>query len=173
MNKFLDRLFRVIQVMIAIFLGLMILLVFLNVLVRNLFNIGFVWSEELSRLCFIFLVYLGSIEAMRYNRHLLIDSLLLRIPKLFQIVIYAFTQLAIIWVMAILTQGAWSLVIQNLKNFWIATHFPAYIVHFFGCILGVSVIIISVANLIRLFVLKTPVVDLIRTPDDGDDVQLE
>jgi len=159
--------------MIAIFLGLMILLVFVNVLVRNILNIGFVWSEELARLCFIFLVYLGSIEAMRYNRHLLIDTLLLRVSKFWQVSIYAFTQLGIIWVMVILTQGAWRLVLTNFKNVWIATGFPSYIVHLFGCILGVSVVIIAVANLIRLFIFKIPVVDLIRTPDDGDDVQLE
>ena len=162
MNKLFTRLFRIIEVMIAVFLGLMILLVFMNVLGRYLFSIGFVWSEEVARLCFIFLVYLGSIEAMRDNRHLLVDTFLLKLPKLFQAVIYALTQAGIIWVMYILAYGAWKLVVQNRNNVWIATNFPWYIVHFFGCILGVSVILISVFNLFRLFILKTPVEELIR-----------
>jgi len=162
MNKFIARLFRIIEVMIAVFLGMMILLVFTNVLARYLFSAGFVWSEEVARLCFIFLVYLGSIEAMRDNRHLLVDTFLIQLPKLLQRVVYALTQIGIIWVMYVLAYGAWKLVIQNRNNVWIATNFPSYIVHFFGCILGVSVIILSVLNLVRLFVFKMPVEELIR-----------
>jgi len=165
---FLNRLFRVVEIMIAIFLGMMILLVFMNVIGRYIFSIGFVWSEEVARLCFIFLVYLGSIEAMRDNRHLFIDSLMLKVPKLLQTVIYAFSQGVIIWLMVILTRGAWGLVIQNLNNVWIATHFPSFIVHFFGCLLGASIAIIALFNLILLFVFKTPVSELIKIRDDGD-----
>jgi TRAP-type C4-dicarboxylate transport system permease small subunit len=159
--------------MIAVFLGLMILLVFVNVVGRNFFNVGFVWSEEVARLCFIFLVYLGSIEAMRHNRHLLIDTLLLKVPRAAQKIIYAFTQLAIIWVMVILTQGAWALVVQNRNNVWIATGFPSFIVHIFGCLLGVSVVLIAISNLIRLVFLRIPVIDLLRSQEDGDDIQVE
>jgi len=162
MNKLIARLFRVIEVMIAVFLGLMILLVFINVLGRYLFSIGFVWSEEIARLCFIFLVYLGSIEAMRDNRHLLVDTFLLKIPKLFRIGIYTLTQAGIIWVMYILTRGAWGAVLMTRNNIWIATGVPSHFVHFFGCILGVSVILLSVINLVRLFIFKMPVEELIK-----------
>jgi len=165
---FLDHLFRVVEIMIAIFLGMMILLVFMNVIGRYVFSIGFVWSEEVARLCFIFLVYLGSIEAMRDNRHLFIDTLMLKSPKLLQTVIYVLIQAIIIWLMIILTRGAWGLVLQNRHNVWIATHFPSFIVHFFGCLLGASVAIIAVFNLILLFVFKVPVSELIKIRDDGD-----
>ena len=173
MNKIITWLFRIIEVMIAIFLGLMILLVFMNVVARYVFNAGFVWSEEIARLCFIFLVYLGSIEAMRDNRHLLVDTLLLKVPRLFQIGIYAFTQIGIIWVMYVLTRGAWGAVLMTRNNIWIATGTPMHIVHFFGCILGVSVILLSVLNLVRLFILKTPVEELIRMRNSGGDISLE
>jgi TRAP-type C4-dicarboxylate transport system permease small subunit len=167
MNKILDAIFKVIEIMIALFLALMIFLVFLNVAGRYLFNIGFVWSEEISRLCFIFLVYLGSIEAMRDNRHLMIDTLMLKAAKPAQIAIYTLVQLCIIWLMTIQIRGSWGLVIQNRNNRWVATGFPAHIVHFFGVILGVSITIIAVFNLIRLFVFKTPVEELIRIRDDS------
>jgi len=153
--------------MIAIFLAVMISLVFMNVVLRYVFTMGFVWSEEIARLSFIFIVYLGSIEAMRDNRHLLIDTFMLKAPKPVQIALYALTQIIIIWMMLVLTRGAWALVAQNRYNVWIATGFPSFIVHFFGCILGVSVSIISSINLVRLFVLKTPVIDLIRMRDGG------
>ncbi|MCL1992173.1 MAG: TRAP transporter small permease [Spirochaetes bacterium] len=177
MNSILNRLFRVIEILIAIFLGGMILVTFLNVLGRNLFNIGFVWSEEIARLCFIFLVYLGSIEAMRDNRHLLIDTFLLKLPKIGQTAVYALTQLCAIYIMQIITRGAWGLVVQNRHNVWIATGFPSYIVHLFGCILGVSIILISIANLVRLFYFKIPVADLVRmrgsTGGNSDNEKIE
>ena len=169
MNKFLNALFRVIEVMIAVFLALMIVLVFLNVVGRYLFNVGFVWSEEISRLCFIFLVYLGSIEAMRDNRHLMIDTLMMKVPGTAKKIIYTLIQGCIIWLMVTLTRGSWGLVIQNRNNKWLVTGFPAHFVHFFGVILGVSIIIIAVANLVRLFVFNTPVSDLIAIRDDSDE----
>jgi TRAP-type C4-dicarboxylate transport system permease small subunit len=154
-----------------VFLALMITLVFLNVMGRYLFNVGFVWSEEISRLCFIFLVYLGSIEAMRDNRHLMIDTLLLKVPKIAQTVIYTVVQVCIIWLMVILTQGSWGLVMQNRNNRWVSTGFPAHIVHFFGVILGVAIALIAVANLVRLFVWKTPVMELIAIRDDSGELE--
>ncbi|MDR0638944.1 MAG: TRAP transporter small permease [Spirochaetaceae bacterium] len=167
MNKFLNTLFRVIEIMIAVFLALMIVLVFLNVAGRYLFSVGFVWSEEIARLCFIFLVYLGSIEAMRDNRHLMIDTLMTKVPMLAQKIVYSLVQGCIIWLMIIQTRGSWGLVMQNRNNRWVATGFPAHFVHFFGVILGVSIAIIAVSNLVRLFVFKTPVLDLIKIRDDS------
>ena len=167
MNKFLNTLFRVIEIMIAVFLALMILLVFMNVVGRYAFNVGFVWSEETARLCFIFLVYLGSIEAMRDNRHLMIDTLMMKVSKPVQTAIYCLIQGVIIWLMVIQSMGAWGLVMQNRNNVWITTGFPAHIVHFFGVLLGVSIALIAVFNLVRLFVFKTPVAELIKIRDDS------
>jgi TRAP-type C4-dicarboxylate transport system permease small subunit len=177
MNKILDALFRVIEIMIALFLALMIGLVFLNVVGRYAFNVGFVWSEEISRLCFIFLVYLGSIEAMRGNRHLLIDALLIRTPPAVGKALYALIQACVIWLMWIQVRGSWGLVLQNRNNRWVTTGFPAHIVHFFGIILGVSIALIAVYNLVRLFVLKTPVADLVAIREEeaaeGDITSIE
>ena len=167
MNKFLNTLFRVIEIMIAVFLALMILLVFMNVVGRYAFNVGFVWSEETARLCFIFLVYLGSIEAMRDNRHLMIDTLMMKVSKPVQTAIYCLIQGVIIWLMVIQSMGAWGLVMQNRNNVWITTGFPAHIVHFFGVLLGVSIALIAAFNLVRLFVFKTPVAELIKIRDDS------
>ena len=153
--------------MIAVFLALMILLVFMNVVGRYAFNVGFVWSEETARLCFIFLVYLGSIEAMRDNRHLMIDTLMMKVSKPVQTAIYCLIQGVIIWLMVIQSMGAWGLVMQNRNNVWITTGFPAHIVHFFGVLLGVSIALIAVFNLVRLFVFKTPVAELIKIRDDS------
>ena len=64
-----DKLFRGIEILIAIFLGAMIFFTFMNVVLRQ-FGIGFPWSEEIARICFIYLIYLGAIIAARENQHL-------------------------------------------------------------------------------------------------------
>lgn len=169
MKKVLDTLFKGIEILIAFFLAVMITLVFANVVLRYLFSRGFAWSEEIARLCFIYLVYLGSIGAMRDNRHLLIDSFLGRIPVLCQKIIYALVQICIIWLMGILTAGSWGLAAQNLHDKWVTTHFPTFLVYTAGIITGVAIGIIALANMFRMFVLKIPVPELIKIRDDPDD----
>jgi TRAP-type C4-dicarboxylate transport system permease small subunit len=151
-------------VLIALFLGAMIALMFMNVVLRYLFNKGFAWSEEIARICFINLVYLGSIEAARDNRHLLIDSLLLKLKPRSQKVVYIMIQACIIWLMGILTAGSWGLMKQNRYDRWVATGFPIYLVYLSGAILGIAIIVISIMNLVRLIVQKQPVAELISVP---------
>ena len=167
MRNLLNALFRGVEFLMAFFLAVMITLVFLNVLLRYIFSTGFAWSEEIARLCFIYLVYLGSIGAMRDNQHLIIDSLLSRVPIIAQKTIYFLVQASIVWVMVILTQGSWQLVIQNLNDRWVATQFPIFLVYGVGVITGISITIIALANMYRLFVLGIPVSELLKV--GGDD----
>ena len=156
-----NLLFRSIEALMAFFLAVMIVLVFTNVVLRYVFSTGFEWSEEIARLCFIYLVYLGAIGAMRENQHLIIDSVLSRIPDIWQKAIYFLVQVGIIWMMVVLTRGSWQLVMQNLGDRWVATQFPIYLVYAVGLVTGVSIIVIALANLYRLIVLKRPVGELL------------
>jgi TRAP-type C4-dicarboxylate transport system permease small subunit len=169
-KKVLDALFKGTEILIACFLAVMIVLVFMNVVLRYVFSKGFAWSEEIARLCFIYLVYLGSIGAMRDNRHLLIDSILMRVPLVAQKIIYALVQALIIWLMVILTRGSWGLVLQNLHDRWVATHFPTFLVYASGLVTGIAIGIIALANLYRLLILKIPVPELIAIRDEADEI---
>jgi TRAP-type C4-dicarboxylate transport system permease small subunit len=170
MNRF-NALFRGVEILMAFFLTVMIVLVFMNVLLRYFFSTGFAWSEEIARLCFIYLVYLGSIGAMRDNQHLIIDSILTRIPVLAQKIIYTLVQAGIIWVMGILIMGSWQLVVQNLGDRWVATQFPIYLVYAAGLVTGVSITIIALANLYRLAVLGMSVGELLTIRDESGSEQ--
>lgn len=167
---FIDKLFKAIEGVIAIFLGVMIFFTFLNVILRQ-FKMGFPWSEEVTRICFIYLVYLGAIIAARENRHLMIDTLMIKIPPMFQKVLYVVIQGTIIWLMGVLATGAFQNAWKNRNDFWVATHFPVFLVHFSGVLLGVSVIIISLVNLYRMLVMKEPVLKLFgeHGEDDGEE----
>jgi TRAP-type C4-dicarboxylate transport system permease small subunit len=172
-KKILNTLFKAVEILIAFFLAVMILLVFMNVLFRYLFSKGFAWSEEIARLCFIYLVYLGSIGAMRDNQHLIIDSILARVPVIAQRIIYFLVQAGVIWLMFILAQGSWMLMLQNLRDRWVATHFPTYLVYAAGFITGIAIGIIALTNMFRLIILKMPVAELLKIRDESDVDQMQ
>lgn len=71
---------RSLEVCIALCLATMGVLVFGNVVLRYGFNSGIAFSEEISRLLFVWLIFLGSILASREHAHLGVDSLVRRLP---------------------------------------------------------------------------------------------
>ena len=55
---------------IVISLALMVIMVFSNVVLRYVFNSGITASEELSRFCFLWLIFVGSVLALKEGGHL-------------------------------------------------------------------------------------------------------
>lgn len=70
MSRFLDVFSRGLRALIAAMLMVMVALVFGNVVLRYGFNSGIIVSEEVSRMLFIWVTFLGSVIAMRENAHL-------------------------------------------------------------------------------------------------------
>lgn len=68
------------EMVIAVSLAIMAILVFGNVVLRYGFNSGLVFSEEFSRLLFVWLIFLGTILASSEHAHLGVDSLVRRLP---------------------------------------------------------------------------------------------
>lgn len=168
MTRAMDTLFRGIQILIAVFLGIMIFLTFLNVIMRYVFSSGFVWSEEIARICFIYLVYLGTIDAYRDNRHLGVEMLVARVKPGAQKVLYLAIQGIVIWMMAILTIGSFTLSRQGLRDKWVATGYPVFLIAGIGVVTGVSIILLAAANVIKVFTTKTPILELMMPKDDPD-----
>ncbi len=167
LGSLVDKLFRVIEIVIAIFLGVMIFFTFMNVILRQ-FGLGFPWSEEIARISFIYLIYLGSIIAAKENQHLMIDTLIMKLPEAGQKVLYVIIQVLIMVLMGFLATGAYQNAYNNRNDFWVATHFPVFMIHIVGTVLGVAVIIISLVNLYRMFVLKESVIELFTGHGDSD-----
>lgn len=166
MKKTLDTLFRSVEILMAVFLAAMVLLVFTNVILRYFFATGLAWSEEVARLCFIYLVYLGTIGAFRDNRHLGMHTLVQRVPERAQRVLYTVGQIIILWVMCLLALGSWDLAVQNLDDRWVATQYPRSLIYGVGVVTGAAIALIALANLYRLFVMKLTVRELLAIPDD-------
>lgn len=82
MKQFLDDLRREPEGFIGVtFLALMSILIFLQILFRYVFKLPLHWTEELARYLFIWLIYLGAILCIQWNRHLRIDIAINLFPE--------------------------------------------------------------------------------------------
>ena len=80
MDRAIEVFCRAIEILIAAFLALMVVMVFGNVVLRYAFNSGIVVSEELSRWLFLWVTFLGAIVALKEHAHLGSDFLIARLP---------------------------------------------------------------------------------------------
>ena len=67
--------FRIVDVALVILLAAMTVMVFTNVVLRYGFGSGLDISEEMSRFCFVWLIFLGAMTASRLNMHMGFDLL--------------------------------------------------------------------------------------------------
>nr|WP_203333695.1 TRAP transporter small permease [Planococcus beigongshangi] len=72
--KFLDQYLEVI--LISILFSIMIVSTFSQIILRALFNDSISWSEELTRYCFILMVFFGISYAVKLNKHIKIDLIM-------------------------------------------------------------------------------------------------
>ncbi|MDG2918083.1 TRAP transporter small permease [Bisgaard Taxon 10/6] len=154
MKTFTDKLFNGIQILLGVMLAVMIALVFFNVILRFFFNSGLVWSEEVSRYVFVYVIYLGAIVAMKENAHLGVDTFIKKAPEKLKWLLFVLGRLIIIVVMAILFKGSLAMVIQSHTAKAAATGLPLSVVYGIGLLTGAAIILIALLNII----------DVIRNP---------
>lgn len=82
LKKILKWLDDNIELYICVFLmSFMTLLVFVQVVMRYVFNNSLSWSEELARYTFIWLIYIGISYGCKLRKHIKIDAALYLFPK--------------------------------------------------------------------------------------------
>ena len=75
-SKFLDVLEKVEKAILAVTVGIMVIIIAYQVIMRYIFAHANSWSEELARYLFIYDVMIGAAIAIRRNSHLQIDILI-------------------------------------------------------------------------------------------------
>jgi TRAP-type C4-dicarboxylate transport system permease small subunit len=103
----LDKIFKGVDAVLAALLLGMVLMVFGNVVLRYAFNSGIVVSEELSRVFFVWLTFIGAIVAVRDGTHLGMDNVVERLSRRGKLVCLAASQALILACCVILLWGTW------------------------------------------------------------------
>ncbi|WP_040191511.1 TRAP transporter small permease [Clostridium culturomicium] len=166
----LNKLFKWVDYFTGILTGLMVFFVFLNVVLRMMFNSGLTWSEEISRYLFVYVTYIGAISAMHSNGHLGVDTLISRVKPPFQLAMYTISQVIIVALMAILVKGSIAMVTLNVDSHTAALGISYSILYFSGIITGVAIAILAVRNIVHAFKNKDKISEIVtmQTADDDD-----
>ena len=126
-------------------LALMVILVFGNVVLRYGFNSGIVFSEEVSRFLFIWLVFLGAVLMLKENGHLGVHTLTKRLPLAGQKFCKLISDLLTLLCCVLLTKGGWALVLMNMKNYALVSEIPLGII-FISCLIcsvGMGILLLN------------------------------
>jgi len=112
-QKLIDQICRLLSLLMVMFLGLMVLMVFGNVVLRYGFNTGITMSEELSRWLFVWMTFLGALVALRHHAHLGTDSLVSRLPVMGKKICLGLTHLLMLYLCWLMFSGAWQQTVIN------------------------------------------------------------
>jgi TRAP-type transport system small permease protein len=110
---FINAYCKVLALLMAVALGLMVVMVFGNVVMRYGFNSGITLSEELSRWLFVWMTFLGAVVALNERAHLGTDSLIARLPVAGRRLCLGASYLVMLYMDWLIFQGAWTQTVIN------------------------------------------------------------
>jgi len=97
-------------------LAVMVVLLFGNVALRYLFNSGINISDEISRLAFVWMIFLGSVIALRSHQHIGVTMLVERFGPAARRASHVFCQLLTLWVLWLMAEGSWTQTVIGLDT---------------------------------------------------------
>jgi len=118
---------RAARLAMAACLGVMAVAVFVNVVLRYGFGGGLPASEELSRLLFVWMVFIGATAAYPLGEHMAFTSLLgaLQRKPLAMRLLTVLIRLLVVAACAMLAWGAWQQVVVGLDSRSVVLGYPA------------------------------------------------
>ena len=173
MKMLIDAYFKLLKVLIALFLAIMVVLVFGNVVLRYGFNSGITVSEEVSRWLFVWLTFLGAIIALREHGHLGVDMLVRRLPNVGKRACLIISQLLMLYATWLLLQGSWE---QTMINWDVAAPASGLSTGWFygvGIVFGVSTGLILLADLYRVVTGKISDDELVMVKESEEQEEFE
>lgn len=84
LNKVLTKSARALEIVMIAALMVMVLVMFMQVVLRYVFATGFAWTEELSRFLMVYLIFLGGAVLASQDGHIsvtILDEMLKGVPR--------------------------------------------------------------------------------------------
>lgn len=173
MSKLIDRYCRMLDALSVIFLAIMVVLVFGNVVMRYGFNSGITISDEVSRWLFVWLTFLGAIVALKEHGHLGTDMLISRLPIFGKKVCLVMSQVLMLFITWLMFSGSLA---QARINFDVAapvTGASTAIFYGVGVIFAVSTGVLLLRELWRILTGQIADDELVMVKESEDLVQMD
>ena len=173
MNQLLDRYCRVLDAMTVLFLAIMVVLVFGNVVLRYAFNSGITVSEEMSRWLFVWLTFLGAIVAIKEHAHLGTDMLISKLGFTGKKVCAVLAHVMMLYVTWLLLAGSWSQAVINWDVEAPVTGLSMAIFYGAGVFFAISAGLLLARELYRILAGKATEAELVGVQESEDLAALE
>ena len=145
----------------AIFLG-MIGLVFFNAFLRYVFRSSFAPSEEWARFLFIYITFIGGIEAFYRHKHIAVDMFVNMISGTSRKAVDIVASLFMLAALVLLLFGGISVVLQTLDTYSVATDVNMAFINGTLPVMAFAAIIIHLRDIVRL--IRTPASEFNTAP---------
>lgn len=175
MTRIIDGFFNVLKVAIVLFLALMVVLVFGNVVLRYGFNKGITISEEMSRMLFVWLTFTSAIVAMREHAHLGMDTVLKHLSPAGKKVCFVLSHILVLYASVLFLQGSWKQTVISYDVGAIAPVTGMSMTLFYGTGVAFSLcaVLLTLAELYRLIAGRLREDELVTVKESADDAELE
>lgn len=159
---------RALETLVVLCLAGMVVLVFGNVVLRYVFNTGISISEELSRMLFVWMTFIGAIVAMAEGTHLGMDSVVRKLSPRGVLACALIGDLVIIVCCVLLGWGAWIQTVLNMGNVAPVSGVPLGLVHVSILIAAIGIVMVVSGRTWRLLRGRPRAGDLIAISDSAE-----
>ena len=147
LKKVLDSVFVWVLKLAMVLLVAMVVLVFLNVVLRYGFSSGIFWSEEISLVIVIWFTFIAMALGVKESLHINVDILPKKLPKVFFKSLDCIRDLLVILIGGIMIYYGWKLTLNGAKSSLPATNIPNSINYVVLPIAGVFIVLYAIVHL--------------------------
>ena len=164
---------RLLEVTLVACMVVMFVLVFINVMMRLLFNSGIDLSEELPRFAFVWMCFVGAVVGMRRHSHLGVDMVVAALPVLGRKICWGISQAIMTVCSGYMLYGTYLQHDIIEKNASAVMQISMLYVYGISYLAGAAIIVICLANLVRLALGQVEESELIDVQEEGMEEALE
>jgi gluconokinase len=142
---------RITNMLMAACLGVMAVAVFVNVVLRYGFGSGIAASEELSRLLFVWLVFIGATAAYPAGEHMAFTSLvgLLQDRPRAMAAMTVVIRLLVLLACVLVGWGAWQQVVVGMDSHSVVLGYPAALLPLPALLSAAAIAVMAVVEIVR------------------------
>jgi TRAP-type C4-dicarboxylate transport system permease small subunit len=149
MRKIIKGYYRFLQILLTSLMGLLMIPVALQIFARYIgFIPRYIWTEEMARFCFIWIILIGSMIAMRDGTHFAVDLLPQPKTKRGEALTNLFVDFIIFLVALIFIIWGWPLVIFGLLQESEMAELPMVFIYSAWPITGITWVVFLGENLV-------------------------
>jgi TRAP-type C4-dicarboxylate transport system permease small subunit len=156
MRRLIDAGFRAIDMLLVMMLGIMVVMVFANVVLRYGFGSGITIYEEVSRFLFVWVTFLGAVSVMNQRGHLGFDVIFMALPSLGRRICHVLSDGLMLLCALVFLWGAWQQTAINVNNVAPVSGIPIAFVYGSAVVSGIGLSLLIFADLVGALFFHTP-----------------